>query len=314
MLITTAAAASLYAQAPDWSVNPADYQYSMTMTAFLTINGQELTSDQDQVAAFINGEVRGVAPVIYASGAERYLAYLTVYANANDEPVTFKVYDSGNNSIVDMPQQVNFGIDAQFGNAFQAFSLATPALNSEAEIIDFGFTYAPVVALSIVPGMVTVTVGYDEDLTALTPEFTVSEGAKIYRDGQLQATGENQVDFTDTVVYTVLSQDEANLVTYEVAVNNQQISTGDDFISTNVITPNNDGQNDYWVVQDNFKYNNYNFKIFDVNGRVLFESTGYENNWGGYFKGQRLDPGKYYYTVTGPASDTVIQGDILILY
>ena len=44
-----------FAQDPDWSVNSANYQYNGSITA--VVEGAE---DGDLIAAFYNGEVRGV--------------------------------------------------------------------------------------------------------------------------------------------------------------------------------------------------------------------------------------------------------------
>ena len=67
-----------YGQDPNWSVNPSDFQLSMTFTTFLNVNGTSLTSNNDKVAAFVNGEIRGVANVTYAATAGKYVAYLSV--------------------------------------------------------------------------------------------------------------------------------------------------------------------------------------------------------------------------------------------
>ena len=84
---------TIQAQDPNWSVNSANYQYSMTFTSFLNSNGTTLTSSNDQVAAFVNGEIRGVANVQYVASANKYVAYLSVFANTDAETINFKIYD-----------------------------------------------------------------------------------------------------------------------------------------------------------------------------------------------------------------------------
>jgi gliding motility-associated-like protein len=314
LLVLLILAGSAQAQNPNWAVDPSNYQYSMTATAFLTVNGNVLTSEQDKAAAFVNNEVRGVANVIYAESPDRYLAYITIYANAENEAIEFKIYDSSNNAIVDVAIQLNFKIDDQLGTVFQAFSLASPALNNEAKIKDFSFTGVDSVSTIITANQVDIVLEYDENLTNLMPEFVLSNGARMYLDKVVQESGAEIIDFTDTVAYSVLSQDESVLSTYQVTANNRKIVGDGDFFSTNVITANGDGQNDYWIVQDVFKYSGYSFKIFDVNGRILFESIGYNNEWGGSYKGKRLDTGKYYFVITNMETNTSIKGDILVLY
>ena len=299
---------------PGWSVNPGDYQYSMTVTAFLSVDGNTLTSDQDMVAAFAGSEVRGVANVIYVSNADRYLAFLTVYANQENEPISFQIYDSGSGRIVTATQQLDFKIDAQYGNLFQAYSIADPPLRSEAAIETFSFTNASVLSSNITTGSVELVVGNEVDVSALVAQFEVSPGARMYRNRILQTSGAEAVDFSDAVVYAVLSEDESVLNEYTVEVKHQSESSISGFSSTNVITANHDGANDYWIVQDAYLYDGFRFQIFDINGRIVYESVGYENDWDGTYRGKPLDTGKYYYVVSNPETGTRFEGEILILY
>ena len=303
----------VFAQAPSWTVNTASYQYNMNIIAFLHVDDRLLIDEQDKVAAFVAGEVRGVADPIFIASADRYLAYLTVFGNAENEQVEFKVYDSSNDRIVDINRRVDFKIDGQLGNVFQAFSLANPALNSEAEIENFSFSLVEPVSTEIGDGQVEIVVEKDQSLSDLTPEFVASKGARVYIERALRESGTAAADFAEPVLYSVLSEDESVLKTWKVIVRQTQGNeTG--FFNSNVITPNSDGHNDYWVVTDAFKYRNAAFRIFDANGRIVFESTGYNNDWGGYYKGVRLSRGKYYFMIKDPDTGTIVKGDILVVY
>jgi gliding motility-associated-like protein len=306
--------ASALAQDPNWVVTPSEYQYSMTLVAFLTVDGITLTGEQDQVAAIVNGETRGVTNPIYVAGADRYLAYLTIYAN-KEEQVEFKIYNSSGNNVVAIDTTIGFKIDAQYGNVFQALSLANPVLSNLAEISNFFFTGVDSVATNITEGLIDIVLEYDQDLTSLNHEFTISNGAKMFIDRTLQESGAGPSDFSESIVYSVVSEDESVLNHYEVMVRNREtIGNESDFVSTNVITANNDGNNDYWIVQDAFKYASHNFKILDANGRILFESTGYKNDWDGNYRGHKIERGTYYFVITDMETNKAIKGDILVLY
>jgi gliding motility-associated-like protein len=160
---------------------------------------------------------------------------------------------------------------------------------------------------------VDIILEFDQDLQSLSPEFELSEGAKLYLDRTHIPSGETTNDFSEPISYSVLSEDGSQLKTYTVNVSNRQTSDAG-FSSTNVITANNDGANDFWIVTDVFKYRNAEFEIMDANGRVLYESIGYNNDWNGYYKGSRLTRGKYYYVVKIPDTNSIIRGDILVLY
>ena len=58
------------------------------------LNGMELSSETAEVAAFVNGECRGSAKLIYIEPVDAYLAFLTVYG-VDDETFNFKLYNEG---------------------------------------------------------------------------------------------------------------------------------------------------------------------------------------------------------------------------
>lgn len=81
---------------PAWSFDPHAYPHSMTIVADLDIRGELSEDPLDRVAAYINGEVRGLATPEYIPELDRYLVFLEVYSNVlSGENVTFKVWDAG---------------------------------------------------------------------------------------------------------------------------------------------------------------------------------------------------------------------------
>jgi uncharacterized delta-60 repeat protein/gliding motility-associated-like protein len=65
-----------------------------------------------------------------------------------------------------------------------------------------------------------------------------------------------------------------------------------------IITPNEDGLNDYFVIRGVDPKTDLSKKltIFDRIGTTVFTSSDYENDWSGTNKnGNKLDPGTYYY-------------------
>ncbi len=106
--------ASSWAQEPNWSVNPADYQLSMNMTGVLWVSGIPADSPGNLLAAFVDGEVRGVVGPTEVNGT--YLFFLTVYANTNDEEVTFKAFVDDLGKIIDTNNTLDFEADATLGS------------------------------------------------------------------------------------------------------------------------------------------------------------------------------------------------------
>jgi len=127
-------ALSITAQTPDWSVKASDYQYSMTFTLFLSVDGKILTNTNDKVGAFINGTSRGEANLVFNANTNKYVAYLTVLTNTTGETISFKIYDSENDVVVTPSQTEIFEINKNVGGAFQSYSVAAPPLRLEMKL------------------------------------------------------------------------------------------------------------------------------------------------------------------------------------
>jgi len=90
-------------------------------------------------------------------------------------------------------------------------------------------------------------------------------------------------------------------------------TTADLAIVNNILTPNGDGKNDFFVVKGLEKYPNNRLSIFDRGGRLIYATQSYQNNWDGYFNGKPLTEDTYYYMLDLGA-DGSIKGFISILY
>ncbi|QOD60283.1 T9SS type A sorting domain-containing protein [Polaribacter haliotis] len=83
--------------APDWSVNPADFAYSMNIISQIKIYDNFSRDTYTKVGAFVDGEKRGEAYLVYDTGYDSYYAFLTMYSNVSaNEVVTFKIWDALN--------------------------------------------------------------------------------------------------------------------------------------------------------------------------------------------------------------------------
>ena len=78
---------------PDFSFDPSKYAKSMSVIGQIAINGNISVNGDDQLIAFANGEIRGVAQLQYEPQLDKYLAFLDVYSNTNDS-IYFKVWNA----------------------------------------------------------------------------------------------------------------------------------------------------------------------------------------------------------------------------
>jgi len=112
--------------------------------------------------------------------------------------------------------------------------------------------------------------------------------------------------------------------TYTVTVTNASgctsvqsitVQVSDDYQITalNILTPNGDGKNDKFIIQNIDYYPNNTVKIFDRSGRTVYTKKGYDNQWDGTFNGVPLASDTYYYTIDFGANIAPFKGYITIV-
>ena len=83
--------------------------------------------------------------------------------------------------------------------------------------------------------------------------------------------------------------------------------------ATNIISPNGDGVNDFWIVQNIQLYPNNEVKVFDRAGRVVYSKKGYDNSWDGTLNGKPLAEDTYYYILDLGNGNAKLKGFITIV-
>ncbi|WP_113638908.1 gliding motility-associated C-terminal domain-containing protein [Nubsella zeaxanthinifaciens] len=67
--------------------------------------------------------------------------------------------------------------------------------------------------------------------------------------------------------------------------------------AANLVSPNGDGINDYWIIKNIDMYPESIVKVFDKTGRIIFTKKGYQNDWDGRVSGSSLKEDSYYYII-----------------
>lgn len=75
-----------------FSPKGADYAHNMTITAVVDLEGDELRSENYELAAFVGNECRGSVKLMYVEPLDRYLAFLLAYGET-EEPLRFALTD-----------------------------------------------------------------------------------------------------------------------------------------------------------------------------------------------------------------------------
>lgn len=112
------------------TVDPNDFEYSMTITGELLIDGELSTDVNDMVYAYVDGECRGSAQVMHISQVDVYIVMLTVFSNQlSGENLEFKIMDNSITTLLDCSNELTFTADNNLGtpsNPYQiAYSTAT---------------------------------------------------------------------------------------------------------------------------------------------------------------------------------------------
>ena len=85
-------------------------------------------------------------------------------------------------------------------------------------------------------------------------------------------------------------------------------------IANNILSPNGDGKNDTWYIENITQYPNNSVSVFDRSGRIIYSKQAYANDWDGTYKGTTLTDGTYYYIISvGTAGADTITGFVTIV-
>ncbi|NIG56008.1 gliding motility-associated C-terminal domain-containing protein [Chitinophaga sp. Cy-1792] len=129
---------------------------------------------------------------------------------------------------------------------------------------------------------------------------------------------------TEEVTTASITAKPTKLTTYQVvAISNQgctdtasiEIRVLGNFVinANNVLTPNGDGHNDYWVINGIEDYPENELTIVDRGGRIVYSQKNYHNTWDGKVNGQQLAEGTYYYVFRVNSTKDVAKGYITII-
>ncbi len=112
--------------------------------------------------------------------------------------------------------------------------------------------------------------------------------------------------------------------TYSVQVTNKfgnsvtlsaTIEVQEDYKMTfpNVFSPNGDGLNDKWVIDNISSYPDHTLTLLDRSGRVLKQVRNYLNDWDGTVNGLPLEIGTYYFIMKFEKGSNIMKKGFITL-
>ncbi len=127
-----------------------------------------------------------------------------------------------------------------------------------------------------------------------TTIFNPLADPKINTEYVLTITDANNCPFSDTVLVVVLSESFDGIV-------------------TNLFSPNGDGVNDTWYVENLPFYTTNSVTVYNIYGQQVYTQSPYNNDWDGTYNGVPLPDGTYYYVIKPTPTGTILKGSLDIL-
>lgn len=115
-----------------------------------------------------------------------------------------------------------------------------------------------------------------------------------------------------TTNYILTVTDSNGCVNSDVVVITVILPTFNGIITT-LFTPNGDGINDTWYIQNIQNYPDNEVMVFNIHGQQVFDQESYMNDWKGTYNGNELPDGTYYYVLKFLKDDTLFKGSLDIL-
>jgi gliding motility-associated-like protein len=161
-----------------------------------------------------------------------------------------------------------------------------------------------------------ISAGEDQTVSQGYPVQLNARGAVTYRWEPIEGLSNSSIPDPVaipivTTAYVVFGKDSygcENSDTVNVIVN-----TEFKLVASNVLTPDGNGRNDTWVVENVETFGDVFVRVYDRWGKLVFEQEAYQNDWKGLSGKDILPDGTYYYYITFSSSDKVYKGALTII-
>ncbi|MCE7990431.1 MAG: cadherin repeat domain-containing protein [Roseivirga sp.] len=171
--------------APEWTVNSGDFQFSMTLVASVRIDNVLSGDATDQIGVFVNNELRGTGKLtveVPSSGAQ--VAFIQVYSNTvNGETLSFKIYDASEDQVIAAVNAEVFEDGKKLGGNQAPYEVTNNTVPSLIQLSSTSFNEN----LSI--GTAVATLSNNDPDEGETHTYTLVGGEGSENNGQFLAKG-----------------------------------------------------------------------------------------------------------------------------
>jgi hypothetical protein len=132
---------------PTLSLDPSKFSQSMNIIGKIKLDNIFTDDVYDKVVATVNGEVRGLANVIYDASFKEYFVFMTVYSNAvSGEVMAFAIWDASDGKLkeatLDNQFTVNYVPDQILGRYTSPVVFTNTAVTGQQIVLNQGWTWA----------------------------------------------------------------------------------------------------------------------------------------------------------------------------
>lgn len=305
ILVIVFTAISFISFAQPWTVNPAEYEFTMNIVGQVSISGTVEDNAANYIGAFVDDVCVGVCSPVEDAG-EYKLFYLTIYSNqSSGETVEFKFVDESENEIL-ISNTVVFESDGIIGDADTPFIWFDTEEYASNDILEFSFDEQVSPAeINETAHTVSVMVEYGTDLINLIPDFTLAPGATAEVNSVDQESGVTANDYSSDVIYIVTGADESTENwTVTVTIDDSAI---DDY-NSEIISVYPNPASDYLFIDS--ETNEFSkLKIIDQTGKILFIQDLAENN--SKISISQLSEGVYYLIIINESNEKLTKKFII---
>lgn len=82
---------------------------------------------------------------------------------------------------------------------------------------------------------------------------------------------------------------------------------------SNLMTPDGNGQNDFWYIENIERYPECEVLIYNAYGKLIYSQKAYNNTFDGTVNGGKLPEGTYYYVITCDGKEDNFSGSLTLL-
>lgn len=155
---------------------------------------------------------------------------------------------------------------------------------------------------TLIPFPTRVLVTYEDNTSELATIRFTSDATAVYN--QFQVGTYNVIGLVTPVNGTI----NPNGLTAPT-----KVTVRGEVILTNTFSPNGDGKNDTWIIEELKRYSNTEVEVFDRDGKRIFNSTDANIGWDGKNLNGEVIAGSYFYVIKVPNLSLVKRGVVTVI-